>query len=267
MITPQNALKFSMWLAVSHPEAFQAVAREVVPVTSRRGRQALGSVPSAGQFIPGSRGRMKASHVRGRFGSLGDDAPMEEVTVSSTYTPDPIDAGWFESPTLQAINIDMPATTFDLSSAAESSDTSGGFWSSLGSGLSSIGSGLAGAVGAVAKAVTNPAVLAGAAGIAATVIKANAGNSQQAQQLAILQSQQQRTLTGAGAQPIRYVTDPATGRTVPYYYNAATGQYQPTQPGFLNSLMPGAGGLSQYLPYILLGGGVLVLALVMRKST
>jgi hypothetical protein len=171
---------------------------------------------------------------------------------------------WNE-PVLQDINVDIPPSSFDLSTAAASVDNAGGFWSSLGSGLSSIGGGIVNAVGTVAKAVVNPAVLAAAGGIAATVIKANGASAQQSQQLALLQAQQQRTMTGSGAQPIRYATDPTTGQTIPMYYNASTGQYQAQQPGFFSALSGGS-GLTQYLPYLLIGGGVILVAVLMKRS-
>lgn len=290
-ITPQNALKYSMWLAVAHPEAFQAVLNTLVPQTQRRQRVALGGapgmgavgptsrIPRSGTFIPkGSRPAPGPAFARGRFGTLrvggapsmgnfGDDLPEITITAPSQleeFTPTVQMMPVWQDPVLQDINVDIPPSSFDLGTAASSIDNSGGFWSSLGSGLSSIGGGIVNAVGTVARAVTNPAVLNAAGTIAATVIKANASNQQSSQQLALLQQQQQRTLTGAGANPVRYATDPATGQTVPMYYNPSTGQYQLQQPGFFSSLSSGT-GLTQYLPYILIGGGVILVAVLMRS--
>ncbi len=267
-VTPQNALKLSMWLAATHPQAFKAVLDRTIPATAHRRRQALGT------YIPRNRPAHGPAFARGRFGGMGgapsmgafgDDLP--EVTVTAPQIDIADSAAPISSdPVLQEIAIDIPPSSFDLSTAAASVDNSGGFWSSIGSGLSSIGGGLASAVGAVAQSITSPAVLAAAGNVAATVIKANATNAQQqAQQQAILQSQFARTV-GAGAHPVTYATDPRTGATVPMYYNSSTGQYSPSQPGFLSSILPAAGGgLSQYLPYILIGGGILLIAVMMRR--
>jgi hypothetical protein len=271
MVTPQNALKLSMWLALSHPQAFKAVLDQVIPITQHRSRMALGSGPAGGTYIPGTRNRMKMSHVRGRFGSFGDD--LAEVTVSPIQVDvsDSVSAA-LADPTLQDINVDIgPATQFDLSSASAASDTSGGFWSSIGSGLSSIGGGLASAVGSVAGAIVNPQTLSAVGNLAATVIKAQGANSQQQ---ALLQQQIQRTATGSGAHPVVYSTNPATGQQVPMYYNASTGQYQPAAPasGIFGSLfspsVPGSStsSVSQWMPVILIGGGLLLgAALLIRK--
>jgi hypothetical protein len=70
----------------------------------------------------------------------------------------------------------------------------------------------------------------------------------------------QRVSTGSAPAPVRYYTDPQSGQSVPYYYNAATGQYQPTQATALLG-----SSFSQYLPYLLIGGGVIVLALILKR--
>lgn len=277
MVTPQNALKLSMWLAVSHPQAFRAVLDQVIPITQHRSRMALGNAPRSGTYIPGTRNRMKMSHVRGQFGgapsmgSFGDDLPEITVSPIQVDVSDSVSAA-LSDPTLQDINVDIgPATQFDLSSASAASDTSGGFWSSIGSGLSSIGGGLASAVGSVAGAIVNPQTLSAVGNLAATVIKAQGANTQQQ---ALLQQQIQRTATGSGAHPVVYSTNPATGQQVPMYYNAATGQYQQApapSAGLFGSLfapsVPGAtSGLSQWMPVILIGGGLLLTAVLVTRK-
>jgi hypothetical protein len=273
MISPANALKWSMWLAATHPQAFKAVLQQV-GVPRARSRSNLGGPALKGTFVP--RDRTYNTFARGRFGTLGDDISPDVVTVE-TAGVDPNTVPTFDTssittdPTLQDINVNLSDVTpnVDLGQAAAATDTSGGFWSSIGSGLSSVGSGLASAVTTVAGAIMSPQALGAAGNLAATVIKANAASAQSAQmQQAVLQSQLARTATGAGAAPIRYMTNPATGQTVPYYYNAATGQYQPTAPGFFSALtgsIPGASSVTAYLPYILIGGGVLLVVAMMRR--
>lgn len=267
MITPANALKFSMWLAATHPQAFAAVLNRVTGVTSKS--RGLGAVQ--GTYIPRPKSRLHP-FARGRFGTLrvgnfGDD-DLETVVVQPAAVDDvnsSFDSSLGTDPTLQDINFSadsLTTTPLDLSSAAASVDNSGGFWSSLGSGLASVGSGVASAVGAVAGAVVNPQTLAAAGNVAAAVLK-NSGATQQAQlQQAVLQAQLQRTATGTGAATVRYAVNPATGQTQAYYYNPSTGQYQLTQP---STLFAGA-TISTYLPYILIGGGVLLVVALSRNS-
>jgi hypothetical protein len=245
MITPASALKFSMWLAATHPQAFAAVLRELKPLNRPSG---LGAVNPR-------------NYARGRFGALGDQEGLQSLGVDDINTT--FDTSLFSDPVLQDINFsadDWSGPQINLAQVASAVDDSGGFWSSLGSGLSSIGGGLVSAIGTVAKAVTSPPVLASVGTLAAAVIK-NDTNVQQAQlQQAVLQAQLQRTATGAGAAPVVYSTNPSTGRQQPYYYNAASGQYQLTQPTLLSS----TGSLSTYLPYIVIGGGLLLAVVLTR---
>lgn len=257
MVSPANALKWSLWLAANHPAAFAAVARRVIPSTQlRRNTPGLGNVQAK------ARDKMKP-FARGRFGAFGQDGSdsvdLPEVTVEApavdvSAVPD----STLSDPILQDINVSVPGdVSFDLGQAASASDNAGGFWSSVGSGLSSVGSGLASAVDLVAGAVTNPQVLASAGNLAANVIKSQAQTQSASQALAILQAQQARTLSGVGAAPVTYRVNPATGQSVPYYYNAQTGQYTPVSAGVGAISLPG--NLNTYLPWILAGGIVLVL--------
>lgn len=273
MITPANALKLSMWLALNHPQAFQAVLNQVVTPTQHRVRVALGSAPRQGTYIPARRKKtVPRSHQRGRFGAFGDDFSLSDISSDIDISPidvsDSINSA-LSDPVLEDINVDIAPSNFDLSSAAASTDSAGGFWSSIGSGLSSIGSGVASAVGAVAGAVLNPQTLAAAGNLAATVIKANGATTQQQ---ALLQAQLAGTASGAGVHPVTYVTNPATGQPMAMVYNPATGQYQAAQaqPASVLSSLFGASstasGLSAYLPVILIGGGVLLtVALASRR--
>lgn len=264
MISSADALKFSMWLAATHPQAFQSVLNHVrgqAPAASR-----LGAV--SGTYIPRRPSTLRP-YRRGRFGALGDD-DLETVTVQSPGVDDigtTFDSSVFSDPTLQDINFsadDLNGAALNLSTAASAVDNSGGFWSSLGSGLSSVGSGLVSAIGSVAGAITNPQVLQAAGSIAGAVIKNNSTAQSSQLQQAVLQAQLQRTATGVGAAPVKYMTNPTTGQTQPYYYNAATGQYQLTQP---SALLGSMGSLSPYLPYILIGGGVILVVALIRNNS
>lgn len=268
MITPVNALKFSMWLAATHPQAFRAVLNQTLPPTAHRIRTSLAGVT----FIPRTTRSIPRTHQRGQLGRLGDvyddidsgaydagalragadtftDGGLQTFTPSFDYASDPA---------LSEINVDIAPTSFDLTRAAASADDSGGgFWSALGSGLSSIGSGLESAVGTVAHAVLNPATLGAAGNLAATVIKAQGANAQTA---AILQAQVTQTARGSAPHPITYATDPLTGQPTPILYNPNAGRYQPTL-----TAAPIAGALTPYVPYLLAGGGVLLVALLLRR--
>ncbi len=284
MITPANALQFSMWLAVNHPSAFQAVLNRVVPPTAHRyraGMAGLGAARGTSTYIPRRKKSIPHALRRGRFGgapsmgAFGDDPVdlglADTSPIDSTSSVDSIDVSdsvnsALSDPILQDINVDIaPSSTFDLSSAAASTDNSGGFWSSIGSGLSSIGSGVASAVGSVAGAVLNPTTLSAAGNLAATIIKANGAT---AQQQALLQAQVARTASGAGAHPVIYTTNPVTGQQTPMYYNAATGQYQAAPVASSLSSLFGTsapGSIGSYMPYILIGGGLLLTVAVMGR--
>jgi hypothetical protein len=278
MIAPAHALQFSMWLAATHPRAFRAVWMGVAPPRVIAQRNRFGGPVMQGTYIPKAVRSAQRAHpgmppfARGQFGStgaLGDEVPIspDEVTVeASAIDVSPVDTSAIANdPTLADINIntaDIGQANIDLSGAAAATDNSGGFWSSIGAGLSSVGSGLASAVGSVAAAVTNPQTLKTAGQIASTVIASNAQAQAAQMQQAVLQAQLQRTVTGIGAAPIRYSINPATQQRQPYYYNAQTGQYQLATP---QSLLPTASAFAPYLPFVLLGGGLLVVVLFLRK--
>lgn len=250
MISSANALKFSMWLAATHPQAFAAVLKQVRSATPPS--NGLNGVQ--GTYIPRA----------ARRGRLGDFEPMTIEAPNFEDMRTTFDSSIFSDPVLQEINFsadDLGTGSINLPQAAASIDNSGGFWSTLGSGLSSIGSGLSSAIGTVARAVTNPQVLQAAGSIAGSVIQSNNASQQAQLQQAVLQAQMQRTGTSMGAAPLTYAVNPATGRQQPYYYNAATGQYQLTAPntGF------GMVSLAPYLPYLLIGGGLLVAVVLMRR--
>jgi hypothetical protein len=63
--------------------------------------------------------------------------------------------------------------------------------------------------------------------------------------------------------PISNVVDPTTGISVPMY-NGPGGQQYPVN-AQLAAQLRGTSGVSQYLPYILLGGGLLVALLLLRS--
>lgn len=247
-----NALKLSAWIATQHPELFRQLLTKV---------QALQRSPL------------------GRLGFFGDDedlfftpdlpaiqiAPDIDYESTAAYTPD-----------LTDISFDVNAATgsapgnFDFSDSLNSAiaapspgvstdTTSSGFWSSIGSGAASVAS----AVGKVASALVSPQSIAAVGGAAAAYFAAQGKSAQTSAQNAVLQAQLARTAVGVAPAPISYVTNPATGQLVPVY-NTASGQI-PVTGSMLNSLSsPAVAGTVAGIPttYVLIGGGLLVLAVL-----
>lgn len=238
-IAPQNAMKLAIWLAASHPRAFRAIAAKVATVNAQRAKGFSG----------------------GPFGALGlsiDD--LQPVTLETDTTHEvfaPMADISFDSTALSTPNFDLGP---GLSSVSDSS--SGGFWSTLGSSIGSFASGTANVLGSVAQSLTSPQAIQAAGQIAATVIAADANRSQAAQQQAVLQAQLARVQAGQPPASIIYGTN-SYGQQVPMYYNARTGQYQPTSPSLLSSLMPS--GSSWVLPTAIVGAIVVVLGIAASK--
>lgn len=237
-ISPQNALKLSAWLATHEPALF----REVLRTATRLQRSPLG-----------------------RFGLFGDDSAMAEVVVTADApAPDvpPVDTSSFITPTADVASIDIPADVTQSisdavaappavdSSISDASSSSGGFWSSLGSGLGSA----AGTIAKVAGALVSPQTISAVGNAAASYFNAQArSTSAQAQQAAV-QAQLSRVAQGAAPAPITYARDPVTGALTPVY--ASNTGYRPLTPQLVNRIATPQGSIAGLPTMWVLGGGI-----------
>lgn len=244
----QNALKLSAWLAMHEPNLF----RQILVTTQKLQRSPLG-----------------------RFGLFGDDSGLDSVTISAGDVT-PVD---FSSVDLSAVSPDVTLQSVgdaaDISisdstnsaiqsavaappaidaSIADASQSSGGFWSSVGSGISSV----AGAVGKVASALVSPQALQAAANTATAYFNAQAKTAQAQAQAAVVQAQLGRVNQGAAPAPITYLRNPVTGALTPVY-QTNTGA-QPLTSALLAQLSSPGGILSS--PVWLIAGAVVLVALI-----
>lgn len=234
MIHYSNALKLSAWLAAQHPDAF---------------RVALKTVGKLRQTPPG------------RLGFFGDASDLSIVTVSADApVVTPMDTG---SPIVDVAAPDLSSITTPSidTSIADASQSSGGFWSSIGNGVSSVAT----EIGSLATSLVNPQVLTSVGKVASSYFQAQ-GQQAQAQ---VLQTQFGRVYQGAAPAPIGYTRGTAgsyaTGGIQPFYYSNAGAQ--PLNGPLLNRLSYPSGpaaGISSYLPYILGGGVLLTLIAALR---
>lgn len=253
-ITAQNALKLSAWIATQHPELF----RQLVAKVGALQRSPLGRLGYFGDdtdltFVPDLPPIEIAPDVN--YDSSAAYTPeLSDVSLSSVDSPaDGISTDFSDSLTSA---IAAPSTTIDTSAPPESS----GFWSSVGSGISSAAS----SVGKVASALISPGSIAAVGGVAAAYFTMQGKTNSAQTQNAVLQAQLARTAAGAPAAGISYVRNPSTGALVPVY-NTANGQV-PVTGAMLNSLAnPTVAGTVGGIPttYLLIGGGLLVLAVVL----
>lgn len=239
-ISLTNATRFALWLAANHPAAFRKIAWQLT----------------------------QAPASRGSLGRFGDDSGLQSLVVdpATLSLPSSDLSTWVDSsPALQSVTVSDISPIEELSNAFDpaavaASGSDSGFWSTLGSGLSSAASGTGSVIASVARSLTNPATLAGAAGLASTLIQANAQTQvANAQQQAVLATQLARVQQNASPAPIQYTTSP-TGQRIPVLYNSATGQYEPVTRPVLSSLSSSS-SLPGWLPWIL-GGGVVIALLL-----
>jgi hypothetical protein len=246
-----NAVKLAAWLYGAHPKLFQkllAKANLAKNATSKTKNIAgLGQGCGCGPCARGLSG----------LGSGGVSA------VSFT----PIDTSSFIAPDLSSLD------TGSISSAISSgSGSSGGFWSSLASGLSSLGSDVLSGIGSTASFLTSSTGLSSLTNLANTYFASQAAtsqaNAQQAivnaqanTQQAIVNAQVQRTAAGYSPAPISYQTN-AAGQLMPVY-NSASG-YIPLSTSGIASLA--SGERSSWLLPVGLGGAALIVLMLALKS-
>lgn len=161
--------------------------------------------------------------------------------------------------------------------ATESSAKGLGDWSSIlssvGSVASDLGSGISDAASSVGSYLTTGGGLTALSNLAGTYLQSKTAQS-------VVQMQLARANQGMAPAPVSYATN-ASGQVVPVYTatlptsiapyagNAVTlsnGQsgYPLTTPAL--TALSGASTLSQYLPWILLGGGVLIVGLLLLRK-
>lgn len=181
--------------------------------------------------------KAQAAKKAGQLGMLGQSV-IPTVPISLSAVP--------------SVSVSMPTDT-GLSG--------GGFWSDLASGLSSVGSDLSSAVSDATSYLTSGGGFAHLASLATTYL-----NDQTAK---TIQTQALRAQAGMAPANVGYTTNSA-GQVVPVATNPYTGQValnpygqpQAITPAMLQQMQPSA--ISQYLPYILGGGALLVLVLLLK---
>ena len=222
--TQINAVKLAAWLYGAHPKLFGKLLTNAkaakVAKSKTKGISGLGAAAGCG-----------CSNVKG-LGRLGSGG-VSAVNFS------PIDTSSFSSPDLSSIGASS------VSSALSSDTSSGGFWSSLGSGLSSLGSDVLSGIGSTASYLTSGSGLSNLTSLANTYFASQSNVAQANAQQAIVNAQVQRTATGYSPAPVSYQTN-AAGQLVPVY-NSASG-YSPLTTQGIAALSTGAAMPSWLLP-------------------
>lgn len=263
------AQQLSQWIETVHPDFFSTLFGYVA---RRQGAAQL-----------------RGAYLRG-FGQDDDSSDLTEFTptfdtgtvdvdttdlISSQYTPATVDIPTLTStdllPPIAATSITAPDTgTLDVST-----DNSGGFLSSLGSGIST-------AASSVASFLTSQQGLSDMAKLGTAYFQLQNTQANAALQTQLLQAQAQRAASGAAPLPVTYVTG-TNGQLIPLYAVSSGGllpaalanavaagasQYVTTPSGISGYTVPtniipalsGSDSLTSLLPWIALIVGGLILA-------
>lgn len=295
-MTADSALKLSAWIALNEPQLFTELLRRVPP---RQGP--LGSLGDDGFDLSSLDWGSVNSDLSAGMTPI-DSSSFTMPDYSAPYMPasdftsvadlqslDPNQLN-FAVPQWDASQLNLPdfssppdlyaGSTLGTPFAGASSVPPAGLPSaglpSAGSGgsqswLTSLGSGLAGAVKSVAGAIGSPQGLQAVGQVASAVINSNT-------QQQVLAAQTQRAAIGQAPAPVTYATT-ATGQRIPVVVNPATGQVAYSvngQPYVANKQVLAAGpgasiqqltsSLGPYGPYILIGGGLLLLLLLTNRG-
>lgn len=248
--TQQNAIRLAAWVYAAHPQLFKkllAKANAAKVATSKTANiSGLGCNCGSGKVA--SLGAYRRRRFAG-IGALGDDS-----SFSADVSLQPIDLSALDTGSTDTSSPDVSSALTDTSSS------SGGFWSGLGSDLSSIGSDVLTGIGSVGSYLTSSSGLSSLTGLANTYFAGQAAQAQASTQQQVLQTQIQRTASGASPAPITYQRN-AQGQLVPVY-QSATG-YTPLNSASLAALSTGS-ALPSWLPWAAVGGiGLIVLLKVL----
>lgn len=229
-VNPKDAIRLAAWIYATHPKLFNKV---------------LAQANSA---------RIAASKVANLNGLGCNCAPRTKVVSLAGYR-----RGGIGDVSLQPI--DLSAATGaspDVTSAlTDTSPSSGGFWSSLGSGLSNLGSDVLTGIGSVGSYLTSGTGLSNLTSLANTYFAGQAAQAQASTQQQILQAQVQRTAQGYSPAPVTYQRN-AAGQLVPVYQSASG--YSPLTTSGIAALSTGA--LPTWLPWV--AGGAVGLIILMK---
>jgi len=226
-----NAIRLAAWIYATHPKLFQKLLAKANAAKA---------------------GASKAKNISG----FGCNCPPQALRGFGA-------APGFGDLTLQPIDISAVTSATDPVSSAltDTSGSSGGFWSGLGSDLSSIGSDVLSGVGSVGSYLTSGSGLSSLTGLANTYFASQAVQSQANTQQAVLQAQAQRVASGYSPAPVTYQQN-AQGQLVPVYQSASG--YTPLNSSGIAALTTGLGGLPSWaLP---VGLGVAGLLIFMKFS-
>lgn len=241
-IAPVNALKLSAWLAVHEPALFKELLRRVPATLNARAARTVGAF--------GDNGLSEVSVNAGGVDpiSFADVAPVTSDFTLSDVSFDPGSVS-ISQESSQAI-ADAIAAPVEESSQ----ETSGGFWSSIGSGVS----GALSSVAQLAKNLSSPQSIQAAGNATAAYFNAQARSAQTSAQQATINTQLARVAQNQAPASLTYVRNPQTGALTPVYVTSSG--VQPVTASLLGSLT--AGGLS---PRIVIGG-IIALVIVLALS-
>lgn len=239
-IKPADALKLSIWLAATDPKLFRTVLNHVAR---------LKNTPAV------------------RMGFFGDDAAVTDSGVDITVSAPAIAPVTVADPNIDTGSLAAIDTSTDLSnisapsidtSIADSSQSGGSFWSTLGSAAQSVASG----VGSLAASLANPQVLSSVAGAVKTYYQTQTQTAAVHAQTQIAQMQLNRVMSGYSPAPVSYTKNPVTGALTPVY--ASNSGLTGVSGQLYNQLLyPSTMGIN---PTYLIIGAVGLFALIALKS-
>lgn len=239
-VDPKNAIRLAAWVYGAHPKLFQLLLAKAK--AAQAGKSKTKNISGLGCNCDGkisSIGAYRVAKSRALRG-FGDSS-----TDLST-----IDTSSFVSPDLSSLD----SSTSDVSSAlTDTSGSSGGFWSSLGSGLSSLGSDVVSGIGSVGSYLTSNTGLSSLTGLANTYFANQAVQTQANTQQAVLAAQTQRVASGYSPAPVSYQRNSA-GQLVPVY--STPSGYQPLTTAGIAGLA--STGMPSWLLPVGLGAAALI---------
>lgn len=241
-INPQHAIRLAAWIYATHPKLFNKVLAQAnqtkVAASKTANIGGLGCAACGGANVS-SLGAYRASRA-GRLRGLSD--------ITADVSLQPIDLSGVGGSTTDAVS----------SALTDTGSATGGFWSSLGSGLTNLGSDVLSGIGSVGSYLTSGTGLSNLTSLANTYFAGQAVQAQANTQQAVLQAQVARTAQGYSPAPVTYQRN-AAGQLVPVY-QSATGYSPLTTQGI--AALSGGGSLPSWLPWV--AGGALGLVILMK---
>lgn len=302
--TRDSILQLTAWLAVNEPEMFLELQRRSTPRTTLGSYRAFAGIYGRpvhgramhGRAMLGHFGQTTSDAATFDYSTLiGEgDSSDEDVADSSnfdfsTINPDstnympadtsPLDVTGFDTSVNDLTDLSSSVSPLDVGTASDvissvdltapaaaQPSVASNILSGVASAAGAVGSAALGVVSGVASWVGSPQGMQTLGAVATSYFNAQA-------QTAALQTQLSRASQGLSPAPIGYMYN-AAGQLVPIVTGAngqpllnANGEPYAVTPSALASVTPGGilpASLSAYLPYLLIGGAVL-LALMLTK--